>query len=224
MGKRIHPRKQIVVPVRIFGTDSHGQIFSEKVNTVTVSRSGVELADVHTELKADEIIGLNYASNRANFRVKWVGAAGTAKTGHVGLLNTAPEKPLWDFALPDGSVDTYQPGSVEMRKSFRYRCQNSIEVHVEGGTSFWGTATDLSDSGCYIEMPLPLQPGTKLKIGIWFGQNKVQAQAVVAHRTPGLGIGIKFTEISEEGRAQVRGFLQNLAPFARKPMRPLQKT
>jgi hypothetical protein len=223
MGKRIHPRKQIIVPVRIFGTDSHGQIFSEKVNTVTVSRSGVELADVHTELKVDEIIGLNYASNRANFRVKWVGAAGTARAGHAGLLNTAPEKSLWDFALPDGTVDTYQPGSVEMRKNSRYRCQNSIEVHVEGGTSFWGTATDLSISGCYIEMPLPLQPGTKLKVGIWFGQNKVWAQAVVAHRTPGLGVGIKFAQISEEDLGQIHRFLQTLAPFARKANRPSQK-
>jgi len=224
MGKRIHPRQQIVVPVRIFGTDSHGKIFSEKVNTVTVSRSGVELADVHTELKADEIIGLSYASNRANFRVKWIGAAETAKAGHVGLLNTAPEKPLWDFVLPDGTVDTYQPGSIEMRKNSRYRCQNSIEVHVEGGTSFWGTATDLSVSGCYIEMPLPLQPGTKLRAGIWFGQNKVWAQAVVTHRTPGLGVGISFTQISEEDVDQVRRFLDTLAPFARKAIRTSQKT
>src|ERR1700722_4513998 len=142
MGKPTHPRKQIEVPVRIFGTDIHGHIFSEKVNTVTINPSGVELADVHTELKADEIIGLNYASNRTNFRIKWVGTAGTSRAGHVGLLNTAPEKSLWDFPLPDGALDTYQPGSVEMRKHPRFRCQNSIEVHVEGGTSFWGTATD----------------------------------------------------------------------------------
>jgi hypothetical protein len=223
MGKRIHPRMPIVVPVRIFGTDSRGQIFSEKVNTVTISRSGVELADIHTELKVNEIIGLNYASNRSNFRIKWVGAPGTTKAGHAGLQNIALEKPLWDFPLPDGALDTYQPGSVEMRKHPRFRCQNSIEVHVEGGASFWGTATDLSLGGCYIEMPLPLQPGTKLKVGIWFGQNKSWAQAVVVHRTPGLGVGIKFTQISDEDLDQIRRFLQTLAPFARKPMRASQK-
>jgi PilZ domain len=219
MGKRIDPRKDLVVPVRIFGTDCRGKIFSEKVNTVTVSRSGVELADVQAELKVEEIIGVSYGSNRVHFRVKWIGAGGTLRAGHIGLLNTAPEKVLWDFPLPDGSVDSFQPGSIEMRHHPRFRCQNSIEVHVEGGTSFWGTATDLSIGGCYIEMPLPLQPGTKLKVGMWFGQNKVWAQGLVMHRTPGLGVGIKYTQISEEDLDQIRRFLDTLAPFAKKAMR-----
>jgi hypothetical protein len=224
MGKRIHPRMQIAVPVRIFGTDRHGQIFSEKVTTVTVSRSGVELADIQAELKLDEIIGLSYSSNRANFRVKWVGVPKSPKAGHAGLQNIAPEKPLWDFALPDGAVDTYQPGTVERRKQPRFRCQNSIEVHVHGGASFWGTVSDLSLDGCYVEMPLPLAPGTKLKLGIWFGQNKVTAQAQVIHRTPGLGVGIKFTQITEEDLDHIRRFLQTLSPFAKKAMRQPQST
>jgi hypothetical protein len=224
MGKRIHPRMQIAVPVRIFGTDSRGQIFSEKVNTVTVSRSGVELADIQAELKLDEIIGLSYASNRANFRVKWVGAPKSPKAGHAGLQNIAPEKPLWDFPLPDGAVDNYQPGTVERRKHPRFRCQNSIEVHVHGGASFWGTVSDLSLDGCYVEMPLPLAPGTKLKLGLWFGQNKITAEAQVMHRTPGLGVGIKFTQITEEDLDQIRRFLQTLSPFTKKASRQPQST
>jgi hypothetical protein len=219
MGKRIHPRAQITVPVRIFGTDKGGQIFSEKVNTVTISRSGVELADVQAELKVDEIIGLSYASNRANFRVKWVGAKGSPKAGHAGLQNVAPEKPLWDFALPESAIDSYQPGAIELRKQPRFRCQNSIEVHVVGGASFWGTVSDLSLDGCYVEMPLPLAPGTRLKLGIWFGQNKLAAEAKVIHRTPGLGVGIKFTQISEQDLDQIRRFLQSLSPFAKKASR-----
>jgi hypothetical protein len=43
MGKRREPRKEIL-PVRIFGTDGSGQIFSEKVVTVNVSRQGIELS------------------------------------------------------------------------------------------------------------------------------------------------------------------------------------
>ena len=224
MGKRIHPRMQIAVPVRIFGTDIRGQIFSEKVNTVTISRSGVELTDIQAELKIDEIIGLSYASSRANFRVKWVGAPKSPKAGHAGLQNVAPEKPLWDFALPDGAVDNYQPGTIEQRKNPRFRCQNSIEVHVQGGASFWGTASDLSLDGCYVEMPLPLAPGTKLKLGVWLGQNKIAAEAQVIHRTPGLGVGIKFIQITEQDQDQIRSFLQHLSPFAKKAMRQPQRT
>jgi PilZ domain len=223
MGKRNHFRQKIEVPVRIFGTDIHGQVFSEKVVTVDISRAGAELAGVRSELKLDEIIGLNYASNRVHFRIKWIGASGTSKAGHIGLLNAAPEKPLWDFPLASGAIDVFQPGSVEMRKHPRFRCQNSIEVHVEGGASFWGTVADLSLGGCYVEMPLPLQPGTKLKVGIWFGQNKVMAEAQVTHRTPGLGVGIRFVEIADHDLDQVKRFLETLSPFSRKAMRSRQK-
>jgi hypothetical protein len=38
MGKRREPRKNAQVPVRIFGTDAQGKIFSEKVSTSTVSK------------------------------------------------------------------------------------------------------------------------------------------------------------------------------------------
>jgi hypothetical protein len=223
MGRRSQPRKQIEVPVRIFGTDSQGQVFSEKVNTVSVSRLGAELAGLRAQPALDEIVGLTYGNNRVHFRVKWIGAPGSARAGHIGLLNIAPEKPLWDFPLPLDAADNYQVGSVEQRQHARYRCQNSIEVHIAGGASFWGTVADLSLGGCYVEMPLPLQLGTKLEISIWIGQAKVQAKAVVAHRTPGLGAGLKFTEISEADVDVIRKFLESLAPFARKPLRAPQK-
>jgi hypothetical protein len=223
MGKRTQPRKQIELPVRIFGTDRHGQVFSEKVSTVNVSRTGAELAGVRAELSLDEIVGVTCGSNRVHFRVKWIGTPGTSKAGHVGLLNIAPEKPLWDFPLTADVVDAYQAGSVEMREHPRFRCQNSIEVHVESGASFWGTAADLSLGGCYVEMPLPLQPGSKLRVGIWLGQTKAWAEAQVTHRTPGLGVGLKFVDISEQDRNQIRRFLEGLSPFARKPLRTPQK-
>ena len=221
MGRRSQPRKQIAVPVRIFGTDSHGQIFSGKAVTVSVSSQGAELAEVRPDLAVDEIIGLTYGNNRVYFRVKWIGRPGTPKAGHVGLLNVAPEKPLWDFPLSPNTADEFQPGNTELRTDPRFRCQNSIEVHVNGGASFWGTVADLSLSGCYVEMPIPLEPGTKLKVGIWLGQTKAWAQAQVAHRTPGLGIGLNFLEISDADRDQIRRFLASLSLFAKKPMRPV---
>jgi hypothetical protein len=219
MGQRNQPRKQVEVPVRIFGSDIHGQVFSEKVTTVNVSRNGVEVAGVRAEIGLDEIVGLTSGTNRGHFRVKWIGDPGTPCAGHLGLLNIAPEKPLWDFPLPAGVADDYQATAVEHRKNPRYRCQNSIEIHVPDGPSFWGTVADLSLTGCYVEIPIPFEMGKNLKVGIWFGQNKAWAQARVAHRTPGVGVGLKFTEISDPDLDQIRQFLASLAPFARKPLR-----
>jgi hypothetical protein len=223
MGKRIEPRINIQVPVRIFGTDSAGAVFSQKVMTVNISRLGVELAEVQAQLSVEEIIGLTYASNRVHFRVRWVGAAGTAKSGHLGLLNIAPEKPLWDFPLPAPSSDDHRPGAIEKRVHPRFRCQNKVEIHIAGGASFWGTVADLSLGGCYVEMPIPLNPGTKLKLGIWIEESKVAAQAEVAHRTPGLGIGVRFTNISDPDLDRIRMYLDNLSPLFRKPLRTMSR-
>jgi len=129
MGKRREPRKEIQVPVRIFGTNSSGQVFSEKAVTVNISQQGAELNGVQAKLNLDEIIGLAYGKNKGHFRVKWVGAPGTPKAGHLGLLNISPEKPLWDFPLPTPSPDNHQPRVAEHRKHPRFKCHNSVELH-----------------------------------------------------------------------------------------------
>ena len=216
MGKRREPRKEIQVPVRIFGTNSSGQAFSEKAVTINISRQGAELSGVQAKLNLDEIVGLAYGKNRVHFRVKWVGAPGTPKAGHVGLINTSPEKPLWDFPLPTPTPDNYQPRVAEQRKHPRFKCHNSVELHALDGTSFRATIADLSVGGCYVEMAIPLPPGTKLKAGIWIGETKCCADCEVAYSTAGIGTGLMFKRISEPDLERIRQFLGTLAPFAKK--------
>ena len=58
MVTRREPRKDIRVPVRIFGTDASGKPFNENVYTVNVSRGGAMVIEIRTQLKLGEIIGL----------------------------------------------------------------------------------------------------------------------------------------------------------------------
>jgi PilZ domain len=216
MGRRRQPRKEVQAPVRIFGTDSSGRVFSAKAMTVNVSQHGIELSGVESQLNLDEIIGLTYGENRVHFRVKWVGQPGTAKAGHVGLLNISPEKPLWDFPLPSPMPDNHQPQLVQQRKHTRFQCDNSVELHTQGGASFWAKIADLSVGGCYVEMAIPLQIGTKVKVGIWIEESKAWADCEVAYSTPGFGIGLKFDKVSESDLARIRQFLATRADFAKK--------
>jgi hypothetical protein len=218
MGRRRDSRKEIQVPVRIFGTDSSGHVFSEKAVTVNVSQQGTELSGVHLQINLDEIIGLTYGKNRVHFRVKWVGAPSSAKAGHVGLLNISPEKPLWDFPLPPPVLDNHQTKVIERRKHPRFKCHTSVELHTQSGASFWATIADLSVDGCYVEMAIPLPPRTKVKVGIWIGETKSWADCEVAYSTAGFGIGLKFSRISEADLERIRQFLRTLAPFAKKPI------
>jgi len=217
MGRLREPRKEIQVPVRIFGTNSSGQVFSDMAVTANVSQQGIELSGVQPELNHDEIIGLTYGKNRVHFRVKWVGKPGTPKAGHVGLLNISPEKPLWDFPLPSATPDNYQARVVEQRSQFRFKCHNSVELHTQAGASFWATIADLSVGGCYVEMAIPLPPGTKVSVGIWIGETKAWADCEVAYSTPGFGIGVKFNRISEPDLDRIRHFLGTLTAYAKKP-------
>jgi hypothetical protein len=218
MGKRREPRKEIQVPVRIFGTDSTGRVFSAKAVTVNVSQQGVELSDVESRLNLDEVIGVVYGKNRVHFRVKWVGQPGTPKAGHVGLLNVSPEKPLWDFPLPSAVPDTHQPQIVQQRRHPRFKCHNSVEIHTQEGATFWATIADLSVGGCYVEMAIPLQSGRKIQVAIWIGETKAWADCEVVYSTAGRGVGLKFSKISESDLERIRQFLAQLAPFAKKPI------
>ncbi len=211
MGNRREPRVDMCLTVRIFGTDADGHIFSEKVTTVNVSRQGVEVSGSKSRPKLDEILGVTVGQNKSHFRVKWVGQAGTVKAGHIGLLNLTPDKLLWEFPLPGPALDRFQRQEVERRRYPRVKVTTSVQLYPECGSLIWGTSTDLSLGGCYVEMAIPLQPGTKLRIKVWVGENKFWAAGKVTSSTPGFGIGIQFTEIAENDLQLLTAFLRSIA-------------
>ena len=83
-----------------------------------------------------------------------------------------------------------------------------------GGPSYWDNVADLSVGGSYIETPIPLDPGTKFSIAIWIEQSKVIAQATIIHRTPGLGIGIRFHQLSNADQDIIGSFLGRVLLFS----------
>lgn len=212
MGKRREPRKEVTVPVRIFGTDSGGQIFSEKVNTVNVSRHGAELNGVKAQLKAEEIVGLTYGQNKGHFRVQWVGPPGTPKAGHVGLLNLSPEKTLWDFPLPLATLDATVRDSQDRRRHPRFKSMNSVEIYPDGQTTpIRARTADLSLGGCFIEMSTPLTVGTQVRLGLWVRETKIWLKGKAVSLAPGFGNGVAFLEVGELEQSELKTFLDSLA-------------
>ena len=210
MGKRREPRKEIRVPVRVFGTDKGGQIFSEKVFTLNVSHQGVELSGVQALPNVDEIVGLTYGVTKAHFRVKWVSPRGSANAGHMGLLNLSPEKSFWDFPLPPPAFDQSVRDRRDHRISSRVKSTNSVEVYPAGETAPIRTRTsDLSLGGCFLEMPNPLPKGTAIRVALWVKEFKLWAGGEVITSTPGFGIGVKFTEMTEQDRKELKQFVES---------------
>ena len=211
MGKRREPRNPVEVPVRIFGTDRDGKIFSENVTTIDVSQNGAKLGGVKARLKVDEIIGITYGRNKVHFRVKWAGGLGTPAEGQIGVLNLSPDKPLWDFPLPHAVMDNFRPSALkERRQSVRVKCSVSVELHFAGQV-IWGKASDLSEGGCFVEMPIPLKPESKFEIVLWLGGAKLRLQGVVVSASPGFGIGVRFSNVSAQDQEFLQRHIQALA-------------
>jgi PilZ domain len=185
------------VPVRIFGTDSSGRTFSDKLSTVDVSQGGAKLSGVGVQLKVDEIVGVAYGSNKVHFKVKWACAPGTPSEGRIGHLNLSPEKPLWDFPLPPDAMDNFRFTSTnDRRQSDRVKCSISVQLNSADQAPIWGRASDLSLGGCFVEMLVPPAMDAKFTIAIWLGDTKLRLQGEVVSAAPGFGIGVRFLDVS----------------------------
>lgn len=230
MGKRREPRHPIRIPVRIFGTDAEGQMFSENVLSFDISSSGARLDGVKARLKPGEVVGVSQGSKKSRFCIQWVGQPGTSTDGQVGLVNVTNDRSIWDAPLASMAPDPYvEPSpqnerrktpdrrlSADRRGTGRLKCMISVQIQPSGQSApIWGKAVDISDGGCFIEMPIPLQKGTKLSIGIWIKEHKIQAMGRVVNSRPGFGIGVQFTEMSEIDVAQLKDFLKSITqiPF-----------
>jgi hypothetical protein len=225
MGNRREPRHAIRIAVRIFGTDAEGQIFSENVYSFDISSQGARLDGVKARLKPGEVIGVSQGQKKSRFCIQWVGQLGTSTASQVGLVNVTKDKSIWDAPLAPKSPDPFveaEPAG-ERRKSpdrrlvsdrrgpARLKCEISVQLQPSGQSApIWGKAVDISIGGCFIEMPIPLQKGTKLAIGIWIKENKLQTSGRVVNSRPGFGIGVQFTEMSEIDTAQLKDFLKSI--------------
>jgi len=58
---------------------------------------------------------------------------------------------------------------------------------------------------------MPLKKDTRLKIGLWLGQEKLWLEGKVASSRPGFGIGIEFLPAAGADADKLREFLSGIA-------------
>lgn len=107
------------------------------------------------------------------------------------------------------------PSGQERRRYPRYHCQGSAEI-IAGlsGAHQWGTFTDLSQGGCYVETPAPLAAGQEVQlkltvVGLTFS---VTGRVAVSH--PMFGMGVIFTLVDPNSTEVMLQALQRLAGSA----------
>ncbi|HET9406251.1 MAG TPA: diguanylate cyclase [Candidatus Sulfotelmatobacter sp.] len=86
----------------------------------------------------------------------------------------------------------------------RLKCRVAIELQAgETGTPVFGSLTDVSLGGCFVETSEIVPPGTKLRIGFSMDDGSLWAEGVVARIDPGSGIAVQFREVNREGREKM---------------------
>ena len=75
----------------------------------------------------------------------------------------------------------------------------------------WGTLTDISAHGCYVEMSNTYPADTPVYLVLKSCGIRIQAPGTVRASYPGLGMGIRFAEIEPEQQAQLQQLLAMLA-------------
>jgi PilZ domain-containing protein len=84
----------------------------------------------------------------------------------------------------------------ERRVHPRYSLSADAEI-VESisRTKMSARVSDLSRSGCYVEMMSPFPVGSQLKMRVMKNKTPFLAQATVAYAAEGMGMGVKFKEL-----------------------------
>jgi hypothetical protein len=109
-------------------------------------------------------------------------------------------------------ADANSPEWEERRQSPRLRCSGSAEFRAEGSdVRMWGTLTDVSLHGCYMEMNTTFPVGTKVDLVLKSFGIRIQARGTVRTSYPFLGMGICFAEIEPGQKLQLTQLLDALA-------------
>ena len=103
----------------------------------------------------------------------------------------------------------------EKRRSPRYKCEGSVQIREQGcDVHTWATFTDIGLHGCYVEAQATYPVGAILHLKLDANGERVETKGSVRVSYPYLGMGIAFTEMSDENRLRLRAMLATVSkPF-----------
>jgi PilZ domain len=100
----------------------------------------------------------------------------------------------------------------ERRQHPRFKCEGTVEFQKDGiEARVTGQVSDISESGCYVEMQATSPPGTALSLVLDVEGIRVHAHGTVQVCYPMLGMGIAFTRVSPADHAELERLVQHLA-------------
>ncbi|MGA8224479.1 MAG: PilZ domain-containing protein [Candidatus Acidiferrales bacterium] len=228
MGHRTEVRIAKRVPVLVHGTDGRGSPFTDTAQVHDISGSGACLSGLNGIGVPGTKVDIEYQGRKARFRIQWVGKPGTPQANRVGLRCLEPGNYIWGEHLPEWAEDTFDPNAIEvpthapailisnngapiggtskeLRQFPRQSCRIESLIAMEGTTmNVPAKVTDISFSGCYVEMLSPLPVDTLIELTLNPGDTTLHVHGKVRYSQMGMGMGIAFTGASPEDFEKLR--------------------
>jgi PilZ domain len=160
----------------------------------------------HATLKDPAEFATNYGSDPS---LEGSGAAYLRSLKHTHLAT--PEPPLQEPVIaPEGKA----AGSpADRRRSERFKCQGSARFRTEEDVVHtYGTLTDVSLHGCYVEMMATSPVGTKVNMLLEVNGIRAAVRGIVRVSYPFLGMGIEFTGLDVPTQQALREMTVSLLP------------
>ncbi len=209
---QLEERVPFDLDVGVWGMAADGHAFSQHARTRNISASGALLCRIEHELKIGDTIGVQIGQKKTRCKVVWTRNTSSIQKIQVGVqLLNKPDCP-WGGFLPksDHQEPTVAPGR---RRWSRHKIAFPITLS-DGRAPVRVTATDISGSGCYIEMLSPFPIGTGLGAEMWIGAEKLATRAIVRTSDPRVGMGIEFVGWNTHEQRRLQDHLQAIDPYA----------
>ncbi len=207
---QLEPRIPVDLDIRVWGIAADGHAFSQRAHARNISSSGALLCEIERDLKIGDTIGVQVGQKKTRCKVVWTRNTLSIQKVQVGVhLLSKSECPWSDFLPKTTPVSTVGP---RRRRWARHKIAFSISLH-DAQTLVRVTATDISGSGCYVEMLSPFSVGTPLDAELWTGTKKVLIRALVRSCDPRVGMGIEFVGLKPEDQRGFQDYLGAIDPF-----------
>ena len=129
----------------------------------------------------------------------------------IKQLSSEPAEPA-GAASPGAPAASVSSSGREQRRSPRFHCAGSAEFRVDGSdVRMWGTLSDISLHGCYVEMNNTFPVDTKVSLLLEAMGVRVRTHAVVRVSYPFLGMGLGFLKIEPAQLQQLKRLVEMLA-------------
>jgi hypothetical protein len=232
MGHRREQRVAMTLRVRVSGTDRYGNSFVQDAQTREISRGGARLQGL-PELKGPgALIEIEYRRQKAHFVVVWIGLAGSSQADQAGVRCVDTDACIWGVNLPAKSLDGFalpppqeptgtgssppirlstRRSGEERRRYQRYTCIQDVQVFVSGAEfALFGTLTDISLGGGYVETMSPLPLGSQVELLVAENEQPLRIRGTVVVSQQGMGMAVAFPEPSTEELRAIDAFIDRI--------------